>query len=182
MYDITNRNDAVREIKKYLYLVSEYIYPKIGRNTIDGIYDASTAESVRKYQAEKSLSVTGKVDYETFNHLFKDYCMARAMVDATGYLLTDEGFPLSLGDMNEDVRILHAVIGELRSVFSELYDVGTGSYYSKRTAQSVKMLRDIFGFPSAEHVDEALYRRMLTEVSAHKRNARTNDLKNQNRV
>lgn len=182
MYDITNRKEVVREIKRYLYLVSEHLYPEIGRNTIDGIYDRATAESVKKYQTKMMLPVTGEVDYETFTLLFRDFDSVRTKLNEDGYLLTDAGFPISLGDMSEDVRIIHALIGELREVFRELYDVGVGSYYSRRTVESVKMLRKIFGFRDGEHVDEQLYRRMLEEIRAHKRNKQTNDLISGNRV
>lgn len=182
MYDITNKKEVIREIKRYLYLVSEYVYPEIGRNTVDGIYDRSTEESIKKYQAIKGLTQTGNVDYETFTLLYSDFDKARAEMQATGYVLTDDGFPISFGDMNEDVRVIHGIIGELRSVFTELYDVGSGSYYSKRTAKSVRMLREIFGFPSGEHIDEPLYLRMLAEIKAHKRNKQTDDLKRQKRV
>lgn len=182
MYDITNKSEVVREIKRYLYLVSEYLYPEIGRNTIDGIYDSQTAESVKKYQKAKMLKETGEVDYETFKYLFSDYDGVRKMLNAKGYVLTDNGFPISFGDMNEDVRIIHCMIGELKQVYTELYDVGNGSFFSKRTAASVRMLREIFGFESGEHVDEALYQRMKIELDSHKRNTRTNDLKGEKRV
>jgi hypothetical protein len=182
MYDITSRTEVVREIKRYLYLVSEYVYPEIGRNTIDGIYDSSVAESIKKYQKIKSIPATGAVDLKTFTHLYSDFDKARNKLNSKGYVLTDDGFPISLGDMSEDVRIIHGIIGELKNVFSELYDVGNGSYYSKRTAGSVRMLREIFGFDKGEHIDEPLYLRMLEELASHKRNARTNDLKAQKRV
>ena len=182
MYDISDRSEAIREVKRYLYFISEYVYPEIGRNTIDGIYDPSTKESIKKYQAIKSIPATGLVDYKTFTLLFEDFDNARSKAQSPGYVLTDEGFPISFGDMNEDVRIIHGIIGELRLVFTELYDVGNGSYYSKRTAESVRMLRKIFGFPPGEHIDEQLYNRMIKELKAHKRNTWTNDLKDQKRV
>ena len=182
MYDITDKSNAIREVKKYLYLVSQNMYPEIGRGTIDGIYDSQTRKSVASYQKIKKLPETGTVDLNTFNLLYKDYYSTQRRLLSKGYIITEDGFPLSIGTMNEDVRIIHAMIGELNDIYTELSEVGHGSYYSKGTAESVKMLRKIFGMPDGEHVDEELYQRMVTEIEAIRRNGKTNDLKTVKRV
>ena len=182
MYDITNKYDVVREAKKYLYLVQEYLYPEIGRNSIDGIYDESTVSSVKKYQEYKGLSPSGYIDLKTFDLLFNDYDSIRRNLNAPKYIITSNGFPITHGEMSEDVRIIHGIMNELKRTFTELYDVGHGSYYSKRTAENASMLRNIFGLRDGDDVDSELYQRMILELDAHKRNIMTRDIKEKKRV
>ena len=178
MYNITNRSRAVREIKKYLYFVAEYGYPEMPKTTIDGIFDKETANSVKGFQKAVGISETGIVDLITFNHLYSAY---KRIVDdkmTRDYVITDNGFPIMPGDINEDVRVVHTLISELGRIFTELQSVGNSNYYSKRTENAVHQLRKIFMLNDEPFIDKILFERMIAELDAHKRNKKTNDLKN----
>ena len=73
MYDITDKKEIVREIKKYLYAISTSTYPEIKRGTVDGIYDQETEDSVKRFQEIKGLPITGVVDFMTFNAISEEY-------------------------------------------------------------------------------------------------------------
>ena len=61
MYNISDRNEVVREIKKYLYLISTTTREEIGRTTIDSFYDEATAEIIRSYQRATGINESGIV-------------------------------------------------------------------------------------------------------------------------
>ena len=176
MYSMYDRQAAIREIKKYLFTVSRYVYTEIPKTTIDGFYDSETANAIGAFQAISELPITGSVDLRTFDALYALYNAAVTDFNTNDYIIEDRGFPVSPGDMNEDVRTVHLLINELADRFTELENVGTGNYYTNRTANAVRLLRHVFGFTDGETIDKGLYLRMIAELDAHRKNDKRNHL------
>ena len=166
-YSINDRGSAVKEIKKYLYLISENMYKDIPRNTIDEIFDSETKAAVIKYQEIKGIEATGTVDLETFDRLCSDYLLLLEDINTDDYILSN-GFPLKQGMINEDVRLVHLMINELRKTYQNIDYVGTGNYYSAETEKAVLYLRNQFGLEDGEGVDKRLYYRLKKELRARK--------------
>ena len=177
MYSLNARKSAIKEIKKYLYFVREYVYPEITKTPIDSVYDKNTASAVKTFQKNVGLDASGEVDFLTFNTLYSTYKNAIDNKTASNYILTDDEFPFMPGNIGEDIRIINMLINQLSLVYSEIESVGNGNYYSKKTEDAVRILRRIFMMQDAEYVDKTLYTRMKKELDAHKRNTFTNDLK-----
>ena len=168
MYHQSDKKSAVREIQKYLYVISDRKYPEIPRIPIDGIFDNETTAAVIKFQQIKSFSPTGTVDYETFTALYEDYQNVVDDFYTNNYIFGDSNLPLKENDQNEDVRALHIMIGELRKTYPQIKDVGIGAYFSNRTGDAIEALRRIFMFPKSRQLDKDLYRRIVTEINARK--------------
>ena len=166
-YSIKDRGTAIKEIKKYLYLISENMYKEIPRNTIDEIYDSETKKAVLKYQEIKGIASTGWVDLETFDSLYADYLLLLEDIDADDYILSN-GFPLKKGMISEDVRLIHLMINELRKTYQNVDYVGTGNYYSAETEKAVMYLRKLFGLEDGKDLDKRLYFRMKKELRSRK--------------
>ena len=122
MYRTNDKQQAIREVKKYLYVISTKVYPQIGRTTIDGQYDPATRDAVRAFQRIKGLTENGEVDIETFNALYDTYRKAKdnfyaRSCDGVGlhfpaYLI--EQIELELGQDQHgvcDAQLLHIVLG-----------------------------------------------------------------------
>ena len=169
MYRINDRQEAIREIKKYLYAISTRLYPEIGRTTIDGRYDDVTRESVKRFQRIMGLTDNGSVDLDTFNALYRAYSAVVEDFYARDYILEATDFPLGIGDSGENVRALHLLINELAVEHPDVEDAGTGGFYSVRTAGSVAALRRIYDLDEGETVDKILFSRMRTELDAIRR-------------
>lgn len=169
MYNISDKSAAVREIKKYLLIISENLHPQIPRTTVDGFYDEETKAAVTEFQKIYGIDPVGTVDYETFTKIYEIYSDILFDIIEWGYVIEDGGFPLSLGDYSEDVRALHMLIGELGKTYSDLPKVGTGSYYSEKTENAANELRRIFMMPVASGVDKALFVRIKKELRARRR-------------
>ena len=178
MYDITNRKEIIREIKKYLYEISTHTYPEIQRGTIDGIYDEETKDSVKRFQKIKKLAPTGIVDYLTFMALADEYKEISYESLLPDSLIEYQSFPMIYGDMSEDVRLLNMMINELGNTYSDIVDVGNDSLYSKRTVKAIERLEEIFGYKITGVTDARLYARIKEELNSQKRIRRTDDLKN----
>ena len=59
MYRTGDRQAAIREIKKYIYVISTKVYPEIERTTIDGQYDEPTREAVKAFQSKVGITADG---------------------------------------------------------------------------------------------------------------------------
>lgn len=175
MYSMNDRQAAIREIKKYLYVISTRVYPQIGRTTIDGQYDEPTRAAVREFQRIKRLNESGEVDIDTFNALYEAYSRAKDDLCALDYVVEGKPFPFGIGASGEDVRALNILINELTREHTDLKHVGTGSYYSSRTARSVSGLQRAYGLEESGAVDKNTYSRMLMELDAIRRRDKNPD-------
>ena len=177
MYDITDIKEITKEIKKYLYKISTTTYPEIKRGTVDGIYDTETEESVKRFQEIKGLPKTGVVDYRTFIAISDEYDDIMLYESLPDSIVEYQSFPMLYGDTSEDVRLLNMMINELSKTYRELNEVGTGSFYSKRTKAAIERLEEIFGLDKTGITDARLFHRIKEEMKSIKRNRKTDDLK-----
>ena len=169
MYRINDRQAAVREIKKYLYVIATRVYPEIGRTTIDGQYDEQTREAVRRFQEITGLPSDGTVDFRTFTALYEAYRREKNDFYARDYIVEATDFPVGIGSKGENVRALHILINELSGEHPEVGGVGTGSFYSANTAESVRAIQRAYGLYESGEVDKMLFTRMCTELEAIRR-------------
>lgn len=177
MYNISNRNEVIREIKRYLYLITTTTREDIGRTTIDSYYDKPTAQIIRNYQRAKGLKESGIVDYITFQGLANEYLEIKCEMEKRKTLLEPTGFPLSRGMANDDIRLINLLISSLREIYPDLPYVGSSNYFSKNTERAVHILREIFMMEDDNKVDNKLFERMVIEIDAENRKKKTNDLK-----
>ena len=166
MYYITDKKAAVRQVQKFLFLLSDTIYTSIPRIPIDGVYNGETKQAVEKFQALMNLEVTGIVDFITFSSLYDEYLKVFEWKNMRDYVVGDTEFPMVIGTYTEDVRVLHVLINELKKTYTEIPDVGKENFYTTRTAKAVEYLRKIFRFSDGEHVDKELFDRILKETDA----------------
>ena len=164
MYRKNDKSAATKETKKYLYTLSQTTYPYIRRTTVDGIYDAETRDAVTDFQRAMSLEETGVVDYETFDNLYREYRIALGDQNANRVIYSDD-FPLSIGDTNEAVRILHIYINELSKTYSCINYVGTSNYYSEDTANAILSLSRVFMMKETKITDLAMMERIIYDAN-----------------
>jgi len=167
MYRTNDKKAAIREIKKYLYALNRSIYPSIRRTTVDGIFDDETRAAVMDFQKIMGYDETGIVDFQTFTALYNEYL--RAIESSSPDNITSSGgFPLSVGAMNEDVRLLHIFINELAKIYSSVEDVGTSSYYSNESANAILALSKIFMMNESLVADKMMMKRIIYDVNNSK--------------
>ena len=70
--DLRDIRETIREIQEYLLDIS-YRNGDFNSVSIDGFYGKETADAVRGFQKSVALPVTGTVDFETFNTLYRVY-------------------------------------------------------------------------------------------------------------
>ena len=169
MYYISNKGEAIREAKKFLYFLSLNGYPEIPRTTVDSFFDEETEAAVRVFQSIMNIPVTGEIDYITHTLLYEEYLFFLNDFETRDYVISADGFPFEIGMISEDVRTLHGMINELAAEYSLIESVGNSNYYSKRSADTVRALRKIFLLPPSESIDKDFYQRMIMEIDSIRR-------------
>lgn len=169
MYELLDKESAIKEIQRFLHVISDRVNPNIPRVSIDGIYGQETLEAVSVFQEIYGLNKSGTVDRETFELLYLLYDSAIKEKNTPSYVITSEGFPLKLGSQGNDVINLHLYITELEKTYADIGSVGKGSYFNAQTQNAVINLEKIFNMEPTGEVNAILYQRILTELDAIRR-------------
>ena len=164
MYRTNNSKEAVRELQRILYTLSEnyYDFPHI---TIDGIFDENTEKAVRIIQREYKLSETGIVNKDTLDSIYAEYIKFKNIKRNNDIAL--ELFPLKLGDNGTHVSVINAILRDLSSYYSDITPP-YGDFYSYDTESAVMAMESHFNQESVGIITPIMYIRLKDEASARK--------------
>ncbi len=165
MYDINNKDAAIREVQTYLHFVRDAFYPEINNVSIDGIYGAETQDAVLHFQKENGLDESGIVDYDSFIKLRAAYEEALFLKKTEGFVVDKDYFPLKKGDQGAHILTLNIMLSELGNAYDNIPYVKINDYYSSSTENAVRSFREIFLFEDVGFVDEKLYDRIIYEIN-----------------
>lgn len=145
---VGSTGQGVRELQYLLNLVSEFVntVPSV---TIDGIFGENTAAAVRAYQSVAELPVTGVVDVDTWESLYRDYQGILAILpeDYGGVTEPYPGYPLTRGQRGEDVRLLQNYLSLISDIYTEIPKIAVDGDFGPSTEAAVKAYQQIFGIP-----------------------------------
>ncbi len=167
MYELLDTVAAIKEIQKFLYVISDRVNNEIPRVSIDGFYGEETENSVRIFQEIYDIEPSGKVDLITFNLLYSLYDENR--IESNSKTIQNEYFPIALGDQGNHVLNLHIVMLELKKRYKDIGNITKTTYFSKESENATWELQKIFRHLENGIVDYNLYIRMLTELDSLKR-------------
>ena len=85
---------------------------------------------------------------------------------ANDYIYGFGSLPLKENDQNEDVKAMHIMINALRKVYPQITEVGSGSYFTKRSGDAIEELRETFLMKKSRLFDKELYERILVEINS----------------
>ena len=89
MYFLSDSPAAIREVQKFLYVISYRVNSDVPRVAIDGIYGPETEAAVIAFQEIYGHSASGSVDRETFDSLYTlsffldKHCICRHKCDSS---------------------------------------------------------------------------------------------------
>lgn len=159
MYDITNEQDAVRQVQDSLLEISyaTHGYPHIG---IDGIFGPETRGAVRLFQARNSLPQNGVVDMTTWDELMRQGAYARQLRTHSPTLLAPDALPLSLRAEGADVYILQAMLTEAEATYPRMREVPQTGLYDMETEYAVRLYQEYNHLPVTGIVDLSTWERL----------------------
>ena len=170
MYELLDKASAIREIQKFLFVISDKVNSDVPRVAIDGIYGEETRNAVLIFQNLYDINGDGTVDRITFDKMYVLYRDALDEDLRRDYIITDNGFPISVGTQNNDVMYIHLLLNELGKTYRDIERVDIKStFFSERSKRAVKDLEKIFRIEGKGEVDSLFLLRMENEIASIKR-------------
>ncbi|MBQ9783260.1 MAG: peptidoglycan-binding protein [Clostridia bacterium] len=140
----------VQNIQYLLSYLSEF-YNTIPPVAIDGVYGPSTTAAVTAFQQTFELPVTGNVDFDTWDVMYRTYLGFLATIPfqyIEGNVLPYPGVPLRLGSEAESVRVLQEYLNFIAQFYDEIPTVGVTGYFGTQTQRAVVAFQELQGIPA----------------------------------
>ena len=171
MYNIKNKITPIREVQKYLVIISqsENSLPHI---TVDGIYGDELRAAVAELQRIEGIEVTGLVDYKTFNSILNRYNALVNYKRITNKVYSPNDYPLARGDNNDSVLMLNAML-RILSDYYEFKKPNDESFFSNDTLDAVIYLKGIFGMERSATVGIDFIDILSSEILARQKFKKT---------
>ncbi len=144
----------VKELQYYLFVMAAYD-STIPTVSIDGIFGASTEQSVRAFQSRNSLTADGIVGRQTWESLYRQASTLRlsgAVVTITR--IDYPGTPLKLGDQGPNVLYFSSLITRIAYYFDTIANVGLTDTYTPLLEEAVKNFQELENLPVTGIADE----------------------------
>lgn len=138
---------AVSNLQFFLNFIGNFD-PYVPSVAIDGIFGSATRNAVEAFQEQYGLPVTGVMDAESWNTMYRAY---RGILSTLpdGYLgsVTEPypGVPLTLGSSGEDVRVLQEYLNFIAGYYPEIPALTVDGVFGEATLAAVNTFERIFG-------------------------------------
>ena len=145
-----DRGNEVRNIQYLLRYVSEF-YATVPSVEIDGVFGPATQSAVSAFQRHADLPVTGRVDFATWDALYRTYLGLIETIPfqyVEGNVLPYPGVPLRQGSETEAVRILQEYLNFVGQTYTQIPPVNVTGYFGNQTQQAVLTFQRLFGIPT----------------------------------
>lgn len=175
-----SQGDEGLEVSNVQYLLSYLaeFYSTIPPVSIDGIYGPSTTSAVSAFQGTFELPVTGTVDFDTWDVLYRTYLGFLATIPfqyIEGNILPYPGIPLRLGSDDDSVRVLQEYLNFLAGFYDELPTVNVTGYFGNQTDQAVRAFQRLSGIPDNGTVGSVTWNAITTLYSDLYNGSRLNE-------
>ncbi len=159
---VTRQGDTGVDVRNIQYLLAylAQFYNTVPPITPDGIYGPATTEAVSSFQQAFDLPVTGEVDFDTWDVLYRTY---RGFLETIpfqyveGNILPYPGIPLRLGAEDETVRLLQEYLNYVAGFYPQIPTVNPTGYFGTRTQEAVIAFQRLQGLPPTGTVAAATW-------------------------
>ena len=168
------------EVANLQYII-DYLsafYNTIPSVTIDGIYGAATEAAVRAVQSTFSLPVTGTLDLDTWETIYRTYLGFVSEIPLKyiqGNVVPYPGVPLRLGSSSDAVTLLQEYLNFVASAYPEIPTVSVTGYFGTQTQNAVLAFQRLFGIAQTGPVAAATWLALTTVYSDLYNGGRLND-------
>ncbi len=159
---VTRQGDTGVDVRNIQYLLAylAQFYNTIPPITPDGVYGPATTEAVSAFQQAFDLPVTGEVDFDTWDVLYRTY---RGFLETIpfqyveGNVLPYPGIPLRLGAEDDTVRLLQEYLNYVAGFYPQIPTVTPTGYFGTRTQEAVIAFQRLQGLPPTGTVAAATW-------------------------
>ena len=159
MYKTYDKEQAVRNLQRYLSLISDNFV------SMNGVYDERTRDAVITVQEKYSIEPYGIVNKETYDVIYSEYRSKTLKEKVNGKLR----FPISVGSYGEEINRINEMMITVMDYVGEHHNLRPSPLYSEQSNLVQKRLRDIFNLEN-DTFDEVFYELLKKEydfISLH---------------
>lgn len=172
MTEPLNLEDAIRNLQRYLRTISFYD-PRINRVPIDGLYDSETQLAVRSFQETRGLSVTGKVNKETWDLIFKEFSEILSANDRSEntnlFPASPPNYEAGIGENSSFVAIIQLIIRELSIIYDGIPSLEVNGIFNAETEEAVKEFQRRSGLDATGKVNLRTWNRLVRDYTNYAR-------------
>ena len=164
---VGDRGEKVAALQYMLATLAQFDN-RIPPVTRDGIYGGNTAAAVESFQAIYGLPVTGIVDEQTWDLLYRVLKNSYDIVlfDSRELNIETERYPgtvLQIGSTGDSVRTIQEYINTISTVNSNITPVSVTGVYGRATRSAVMQLQGDFGLIRTGNVNESTWDAIANE-------------------
>ena len=158
------------EVANVQYLI-DYLsafYNTIPELSVDGIYGPSTEAAIRAVQSTFSLPVTGRLDLDTWETVYRTYLGFVATIPikyVEGNTIPYPGIPLRLGSSSDSVTLLQEYLNFVATAYPEIPTIPVTGYFGTQTQNAVLAFQRLFGIAETGTVAAATWLALTTVYS-----------------
>ena len=158
------------EVANVQYLI-DYLsafYNTIPELSVDGIYGPSTEAAIRAVQSTFSLPITGRLDLDTWETVYRTYLGFVATIPikyVEGNTIPYPGIPLRLGSSSDSVTLLQEYLNFVATAYPEIPTIPVTGYFGTQTQNAVLAFQRLFGIAETGTVAAATWLALTTAYS-----------------
>ena len=162
MYNVSVKEEAIKELQKYLYELEGLTNPP----NPTGIYDDRTRESVVEFQSKNGLPVSGASDMETFDLIYQEYRRTLEKRNAERLVGASVDFPIAFGDSGGRIYEINEMLARLAEYYGEGHGIRRGGFFGAESARISSVLAEVYGLAESGEINEEIYLRMYKDVES----------------
>lgn len=142
-----SQGTEVQNVQYLLAYLSQF-YNTIPPIAIDGSYGPATEQAVRAFQQTFDLPVTGEIDFDSWDVLYRTYLGFLETIPqkyVEGNVIPYPGVPLRLGSNADSVRVLQEYLSYIARFIPEIPSVNPTGYFGTQTQQAVLSFQRLYG-------------------------------------
>lgn len=162
-----DRGVQVANVQYFINYLSAF-YDTIPETAIDGVYGEETENAVKAVQRTFSLPITGILDLDTWETLYRTYLgfvSAIPLKFVEGNVIPYPGIPLRLGSSSESVTLLQEYLNYVARVYTEIPTLPVTGYFGTQTQNAVLTFQRLFGIEQTGTVGAATWLALTTVYS-----------------
>ncbi|MEG1500531.1 MAG: peptidoglycan-binding protein [Clostridiales bacterium] len=149
-----SQGDEVKFIQYYLSVIG-YFNPNIPLVEITGYYGPQTTDSVKNFQSQYGLPVTGNIDRATWNRMDQIYRQMEAALQP-GYegqrAEIYPGYILKKGISGQNVADLQKYLAYIAKFYKSIPEVPITGYFGDQTERAIRSFQKEFQIPQSGSV------------------------------
>ena len=149
----------VFELQYLLALIAEF-NNEIPPISVDGIFGSSTRQALEAFQRIYGLNVTGEVNIEDWDRLYREYIGILTSLPA-GYFgsttIPYQGRVLRIGLEGDDVKALQEYLNFISNTYTRIPKVEADGVFGGQTQAAVTIFKEIFGLDPTPIVSASVW-------------------------